>query len=167
MKIPALLLLALSLSTALSAAPVNYGGHWTLDHAASKNLPAYLGGGTHSISVMQDHSRLYLALAIVRPNESDLRQVLEFNLDGSPVTTSTTVHTPNGDIQVPMTTTLVVKDGALDITELRELTTPAGVRKLTSTEVWEMSRDRKTLTVHRKDELPNGAAEYDMVFRRG
>jgi len=163
--------LALSVAVTLTAAPKtpDYSGKWTLDRAASKNLPPMFEKVTsHRIDVSQTKDKFTVALDISRGEAPPIQQTLDFDLTGKPTQTETTVHTPGGDRKLPMTLKASVReDGRVEVTEEREMRGPEGPVTAMTYELWDVSADGKTLTVHRKDTMPRGTFEYDMVFTRG
>jgi hypothetical protein len=168
MLIAGLALLASAVAPA-PAAPVNYSGHWTLDAARSRNLPPfYARVKSHVLDVTQDAAHLTVAVAIdIGEGEPD-RISLPYSLDGQPVRTETLVRTPRGPMSVPTTLLATVDEaGAVHIAITRRVETPDGARELHGSEVWELSPDGRTLTVHRRDEMPQGTIDSDMVFARG
>ena len=165
------LALALSVAVTLAAAPKtpDYSGRWTLDKAASKSLPhMYDKVSSHTIAVAQTPGKLTVSIDITRGEGAPIQQTLDFDLSGKPTQAETTVHTPDGDRKMPMTLKGSVReDGRIEVTEEREMRGPEGPITATSYELWDVSADGKTLTVHRKDQMPRGTFEYDMVFTRG
>jgi hypothetical protein len=168
------LALALSVAATLAAAPkaADYSGKWTLDKAASKSLPhMYDKVSSHRIDVAQAPGKLTVAIDIARTEGAPIQQTLDFDLSGKPTQTETTVHTPGGDKKMPMTLKGSVReDGRVEVTEEREMRGPEGPDvnpiKATTYELWDVSADGKTLTIHRRDQMPRGTFEYDMVFTR-
>lgn len=85
---------------------------------------------------------------------------LSVKLDGSETTTenprgkSTTKAKWSGDGKV------------LEITIVRNVSTPNGDFTLKTTEHWELADDGKTLKVHQSTETPQGAREANMVFTK-
>jgi hypothetical protein len=163
--------LALSVAVTLAAAPKtpDYSGKWTLDRAASKNLPPMFEKvSSHKIDVSQTAAKFTVALDIARGEAAPIQQTLDFDLTGKPTQTETTVHTPGGDRKLPMTLKASVReDGRVEVTEEREMRGPEGPVTAMTYELWDVSADGKTLTIHRKDTMPRGTFEYDMVFTRG
>jgi hypothetical protein len=163
--------LALSIAVTLTAAPkaVDYSGKWTLDRAASGNLPRmYDKVSAHKIDVTQTATTFTVAVDITRSEGAPVRQTFNFDLTGKSTQAETTVHTPDGDRKIPMTLKGVVReDGRIEVTEEREIRGPEGSINATTYELWDVSADGKTLTVHRRDTMPRGTFEYDMVFTRG
>jgi hypothetical protein len=171
MKAIATCALALSLATTLTAAApkvVDYSGRWTLDKSASKSLPhMYDKVSAHNIDVAQTATKFTVAIDITRGEGEPIRQTLDFDLTGKATQAETTVHTPDGDRKMPMTLKGVVReDGRVEVTEAREMRGPEGPFTATTYELWDISADGKTLTIHRKDQMPRGTFEYDMVFTR-
>jgi hypothetical protein len=172
MKALASTLLVLSFAVSLSAAqkPVDYSGKWTLDRTASKNLPRMFENiSQQKISVTQTAEKFSVALDITRTEGEPIKQTLDFDLTGKPTQTETVVRTPDGEKKAPMTLTAKLRDdGRVEVNEEREMKTPDGAAMSFNTyELWDLSADGKTLTVHRKDQTPRGDREFDMVFTRG
>lgn len=164
--------LALTLLSALFAfsafaqpAKVDYSGKWTIDFAASKNLPFFYNDlATGNITVAQTAKELTVDLAFKakNPEAPDLNQKFVYQLDGSPTQTELNVRGPKGLMQIPTTLT-AKRDGA--VLALR-IASRFGDREFTMDERWTLSEDGKTLTVHRNDVSPMGPMEFDVVFRR-
>lgn len=172
MKAIASFALALSVAVSLAAASKtpDYSGKWVLDRAASKNLPPMFERiSSHKIDVSQTPQKFTVAVDITRGEGAPpMKQTLDFDLTGKSTQTETTARTPEGEIKLPMTIKGNVReDGRIEVTEERELPTPNGPMKGSTYELWDVSADGKTLTVHRKDTMPRGTFEYDMVFTRG
>jgi hypothetical protein len=170
-KALASLVLAFSVAVTVTAAPktVDYSGKWTLDRAASKSLPRmYDKVSAHKIDVAQTSTTFTVAVDITRSEGAPVQQTFDFDLTGKSTQTETTVHTPDGDRKIPMTLKGAVReDGRIEVTEEREMRGPEGPINATTYELWDVSADGKTLTVHRRDTMPRGTFEYDMVFTRG
>jgi hypothetical protein len=60
----------------------------------------------------------------------------------------------------------VREDGRVEVSEEREMRGPEGAVTATTYELWDISADGKTLTIHRRDQMSRGMFEYDMVFTR-
>ena len=169
-KVIASVVLALSVAFTLTAAPrtADYSGKWTLDKSASKGLPhMYDKVSSHSIDVAQTATKFTVAIDITRGEGEPIRQTLDFDLTGKATQAETTVHTPDGDRKLPMTLKGSVRDdGRVEVTEEREMRGPEGAVTARTYELWDISADGKTLTIHRKDQMPRGTFEYDMVFTR-
>jgi hypothetical protein len=169
-KIAATATLALLLATATLAAPkpADYSGTWVLNRTTSHNLPRmYEHVSSQKMTTKQTETQLTCALEITRIDGPALQQTFVFDLGGKATQTETLVRTPNGEQKVPMTLRAEVRpDGALHVIEERSIQTPDGTKTFTTDEVWTLSTDGKTLTVHRKDDTPRGTAEFDMAFDR-
>lgn len=148
------------------AKPVNYAGTWTLDKTKSKDLPSFYENiKSQQLVVTQDEKQLKIAVTVDLGQNSPDKMNFAYNLDGTETKTETMIRTPNGPRAVPSTLKASVgKDGKVQIIIARELQTPNGVLKGTTTEDWELSSDGKTLTIHRIDDTPRGKMQFDMVF---
>lgn len=81
-------------------------------------------------------------------------------LDGS----ETVAENPRGKSTMKAKWT---NDGkTLEITTVRNMSTPNGDFSLTTTEHWELADGGKTLKVHQSTETPQGARESTMVFTK-
>lgn len=168
MKAIARLFFALTTVATLAAAPapVDYSGKWTLDRAASKDLPRmYENVSAHKIAVSQTAGTFTVAIDISRNDGPAIQQTLDFDLTGKPTETESMIRTPDGERKIPMTLKAKRRDdGRIEVTEERKLNGPEGAMTMTTYELWDLSADGRTLTVHRKDDTPRGVREYDMVF---
>jgi hypothetical protein len=172
MKTMPLAILLFALTTAAFAAePRSYAGKWSFDPALSKGLPTMYADVTKwTLDVTQnaEHVKVDVHIENKRPDRPSLDQAFDYALNGSETSSTSRVMTPNGPLDVPTKLTARVKEsGALDITITRELTMGEQTRHLVIKEAWELSADGKTLTVHRKDERPQGeSVEFDVVFKK-
>lgn len=153
----------------IDVAPPDYSGAWKLDKARSTGLPPFYASITsHRLAVRQTESRLEVDVVIegVEPQPEHFEFV--YPLDGSEGTTTTRVRTPNGALEVPAR--LRARhgdDGRLHITITREMPMRGQTVTATGTEEWELSADGRTLTVHRVEQMRQGAEmRFDMVFVR-
>lgn len=170
MKTIAAIVLSLAATAALAAPLPDYSGKWTLDLAASKDLPQrmYAGVASQTLTLKQTDKQVSFDIDIQRKDDAPaFKQTLTFNLDGTPTETSSKVRTPNGEVTVPMTLTLKpAADGTLNVTEVRHLSMGEQKFEAETSEQWQLSADGKTLTVHRTDKMRRGTMSFDMVFRR-
>jgi hypothetical protein len=166
--IAATLALLLASATLAAPKPADYSGNWVLNRAASHNLPRmYDHVSSQKMTTKQTDAQLTCALQIARVDGPTVEQTFVFDLGGKTTQTETVVRTPNGEQKVPMTLRADVRpDGTLHVVEARTIPTPDGTKTFTTDEVWTLTPDGKTLTVHRKDDTPRGTAEFDMVFDR-
>jgi hypothetical protein len=68
-------------------------------------------------------------------------------------------------VNVPTTLKMITKeDGGVEITISRDVPMPDKTFKGVTVENWELSRDGKTLTIHKTDTAPWGTMESEMVF---
>jgi hypothetical protein len=167
-KIAISALLLLAAVSVWAARPADYHGKWLLDRAASRNLPRrFERVQTHRLVVEQTNTKLSIGVHLESDGVPPMDRTMVTSLDGKPTLSETVVRTPMGEQKVPLSLHATVRDdGRLDVVEERQLKTPDGERTLISTELWQLSSDGKTLTVHRNDEMPNGKVDYDMVFKR-
>lgn len=161
-------LLLLSLSLAAHAANAPYAGTWVFDVPASRDVPEPLTAGLKDwrLDVQQSAAELTIGTRIVR-EDGEITATHKHKLDGTLTTMETTARTPNGLVKVPLKSTAKVDaNGAINITSEGELPGGDGVMKTTRRDRLELSADGKTLTVHRKDSMPNGEFEFALVFRK-
>ena len=161
-------LLLLSLSLAAHAADAPYAGTWVLDVPASRDLPEPLKDGLKDwrLDVQQSAADLTIGTRIVR-EDGEIASTHKHRLDGTPTPIETTARTPNGQVKVPLTSIAKVDaNGAINLTLEGELRNGEAVMKTTRRDRLELSADGKTLTVHRKDSMPNGEFEFALVFRK-
>jgi hypothetical protein len=158
---------ALLAATALYAATptaANYAGKWTLDQTKSQNLPHfYARVKSQTLNVTQDANALDVAVEVAVGEQSPDKLDFHYTLDGKEAKAETSIRTVSGPVKTPVWLKAVVQDaGALAITIDRQL--PGDGAHAKTNELWSLSADGKTLTVHRKDDGPLGARESDMVF---
>ncbi len=162
-------LLMITSTTLLAKAPASYGGTWLLAKSESRNLPRnYDIVKSARVMVRQSETTFSIDVTIDAEGRPEYKQNFLYPLDGTSRTTESTIRTPKGPLQVPTTLAAQVKeDGVLELTETRVVTYDASSQvTFTSTELWTLSDEGKTLTIHRKDQRPQGLQEYDMVFHR-
>lgn len=158
----ALLLSAASLSAATTA-PANFAGKWTLDQSKSQNLPHfYARVKNHTLNVTQDASSLDVGVEVAVGEQAPEKLDFHYTLDGKESKTETSIRTVSGPVKTPAYLKATVADaGGLAITIDRVLPDGAHIK---TNELWTLSADGKTLTVHRKDDGPMGSRDSDMVF---
>jgi hypothetical protein len=164
-------LLALALVAALPASAAtagDYSGTWRLSKEKSKDLPSpmYDKVKSTSIVVTQRDQAFNVDVTVEAEGRPQLKQSFRYPLDGTTNEIETTVRTPDGPMQVPTTLEAKQREGALELVETRNVNFGERQATFTSSELWTLSDDGKTLTVHRKDQRPQGPLEYDMVFVR-
>ena len=160
-------LLLLSLSLGAHAADAPYAGTWLLDVPASK-LPEPMTDGLKEwrLEVQQNATDLTIGVRILR-EDGEIAATHKHKLDGTPTPIETTARTPNGLVKVPLTSIANVDaSGAINLTLEGEVRGGGEVMKTTRRERLELSADGSTLTVHRKDSMPNGEFEFALVFRK-
>jgi hypothetical protein len=159
-----LLLLAAGVLANVSAA--DFSGNWSLDLKQSKNLPPYYANiKSHKLAITQDEKHFNVAVDIDAGRSEPDKFNFIYNLDGSDSKTEVPIRTPNGLLMVP--TLLSVKtgtDGKMQITITRDIKLSDKSFKGITIEDWELSKDGKTLTIKRTDELPNGKTTAEMIF---
>jgi hypothetical protein len=153
----------------LAADAPNYAGEWTLDKAASKDLPPYYERITgHTLRVTQSEKELVVAVTLTSDaHEPDLL-TFNYKLDGVATKAESQVRTPNGPMAVPtITTAKMEENGALTIIIERELPSRGGEpMKGTTVEKWRLEADGKTLVIDRVDEMRRGKFSSTLVFRK-
>lgn len=160
--------LLLSLSLAAHAADAPYAGTWLLDVPASRNLPEPMTDGLKEwrLEVQQNATDLTIGVRIVR-EDGEIAATHKHKLDGTPTPIETTARTSNGLVKVPLTSIANIDaSGAINLTLEGEVGGGDAVMKTTRRERLELSADGATLTVHRKDSMPNGEFELALVFRK-
>jgi hypothetical protein len=166
----ALFILAIFLLTAgaAEAQSKSFQGSWVMDQTSSKGLPEYYSRiKSHKLSIQQDKTELKLAIAIDLGGSEPDRFDLRYQIDGPETKTETPVRTPKGLLMVP--TVLSARStgqNALHISIVREVPMGASPFKGVTTEEWELSKDGKTLNIHKVDDTPRGKLESQMVFRK-
>ena len=159
---------AFLLLLSLPALAADYSGTWVLDQSASKDLPPRIASGLKEwrIDVKQTAEAMTVGVHIDRGNAPfDITN--NYRLDGSAVTFESAVRTPDGDLNVPTTTTAKpAADGAIDITISTDFERNGMRMKRFLKEQWTLSEDGKTLSVACVDETPRGVMQYTLVFRR-
>lgn len=155
-------------TTTLLAQTSDFAGKWTLSKNDSKNLPkSYDVVSDATIGVKQDAKAFAINVTIKAEGRPDYNEEFLYPLDGTTRDIETTVRTPTGPLKVPTSLAATTKEGgSLELSETRTVTFAGRVDKFSSVELWSVSKDGKTLTVHRKDQRPQGASEYQMVFHR-
>ena len=156
-------------AVSFAGTPANYSGTWKLDLASSKHLPSVykdLTGG--QINVTQDDKQVAVDVSMqTKTDGSEFKKSMVYKLDGSETTSEVAINTGSGMQNVPSTLRgAALPSGQLLLTQTHQVTVNSKTWESTSAERWTLSADQKTLTVHRRDNLPKGAVEYDMVFTR-
>lgn len=157
---------ALLAATALTAAPAtpNYSGKWTLDASKSQGLPPFYSRVTsHTLNVAQNDKTLDVAVEVSVGGQAPDKLDFHYTLDGQETKTESSIRTVSGPMKTPAYLKARVDDaGKLAITIDRVI--PGNQSHMKTNELWTLSPDGKTLTVHRLDENPAGSRESDMVF---
>ena len=163
-----LIAFAIALSaTAAVAEPAQYAGTWTLSKADSKGLPKTYDTVTDStIVVTQDAKAFSIDVTLHAEGRPEYKEVFTYPMDGTVKEIESTVRTPNGPMKVPTTLSAHSSESGLELTETRTVNFGDIHDRFTSVELWKLSEDGRTLTVHRTDQRPQGVFEYDMVFHR-
>jgi hypothetical protein len=148
-----LLAIALVAQPAATARRTDFSGTWQLDLARSD----FGGGGgpdRRTDTITQTASTLTVKRAITLP-DGERSLVTEIDLNGR----ETVQKVPTGDLKVKArwdgATLVVVGHGSA----------PGG-GDTTITDVWQLSADRRTLTMRRKIESPDAAFDQVLVFTR-
>lgn len=150
---------------AVSAAPVSFAGTWILDKGKSEltGRMASIEGLTWTIT--QDDKQLTLKPEVAGGGGGGggrgmgmMNQPQTYNLDGS----ETTSEFNAGQFSGKITRKARWNGKVLELSSV--ITTDNGSRS--TTEHWELAEDGKVLSVHRKQETPNGSMESKLVFNR-
>jgi hypothetical protein len=159
-----LLLFASVLLATSTALATDYSGHWSLDKERSSNLPPYYSQvKSHRLTNSQNEKQLVVAVEIDAQGAEPQKVTFDYNLDGTPSTTTTEVRTPAGIEQVPTTmAAAMAPDGKLNIAIVREVKQGGKTVKGESSEEWSLSPDGQTLTVH----LVRQNKASDLVFAK-
>ena len=164
---PALALL-LTLTAALTvnaadAPAAKFTRAWTLDKAASTNLPPHLQKVRDwRLDVSGDAAALHVKVTIVPADGETLVSDFHYRLDGQPSPVSLPVRTPAGPKRIEGVANARVDGDAILITVTSERPTPNGPVQVTSEERWTIANG--ALSVQRKDPTPNGTVDYTMIF---
>lgn len=150
-----LALLVLLASQLPAQTPRSYAGRWTLDVAASRDLPPfYAAVRSHVLEIAQDDTSL--VVGVVLTDTAGIATSMSFPYDlRKPVRTTTQVRTPRGPMEIPTTLTATPRaDGGVDVDIARELTMGGTVVKPFDRERWALSADGTRLLIDREAEMP-------------
>ena len=164
-------------------APTNFAGTWTLDKAKSKDLPPQMENiKTLTLTVTQDAQQLTTDTKVERNENAEAApggggpggggggrrgggmmgpQNVAYKLDGSEATLDTggrgtataKAEWQNGGKTLKLTTKRTFDFQGNSVTT-------------TSTEIWDLSSDGKTLTIQRTSESPRGTMNTTLVFNK-
>lgn len=156
MRTTLVLLLALA-SHAAAQAPGKhpYAGRWSLDVAASRDLPPfYAMVRSHTLEIAQDDTSL--VVGVVMTDTAGVAMPMRFPYDlRKPVRTTTQVRTPSGPREIPTTLTATPRaDGGIDVDIAREVAMGGTVAKPMDRERWALSADGRQLLIDREAEMP-------------
>lgn len=169
-------ILCLGAASGLAQAKTDFSGTWSLDISKSK---------------LDERSRIESMKLTVTQTEKDITVVPEtkrqeppaggmgrpggggragfggdstftYSLDGKE--TRTELASPMG--VVPVTLKAVSDGGKLKLTSTRTFNTQMGEMTMTTTEVWSLSADGKTLTIEREQQTPRGTNTTTHVFAK-
>ncbi|HEX8070927.1 MAG TPA: hypothetical protein VF546_13310 [Pyrinomonadaceae bacterium] len=179
------LALAAGLFPAGAAAPTSFAGTWALDKAKSKDLPPQMENvESYTLTVTQDAQQLTADTKIKRneaaggegggppgggPGGGGMRRGggmmgpanVTYKLDGSETTLDT-----GGRGTAAAKAEWQNGGKTLKLTTKRTFNFQGEERTLTTTEVWDLSADGKTLTIQRSSETPQGARNSTLVFNK-
>jgi hypothetical protein len=163
----AIMLLATTFTFA-AIMPVNYAGTWTLDTKQSKDLPDHLKNVNFvKLSVTQDKKVLKVVEEMkFNDQEEASKQTDVYNLDGKESKKPTEWSKAGGTLKIPTTRKVVVADdGKLKLIKARGFQTANSGFTIAQVEVWTLSADGNTLTVHHVNQMDgNKKDEYELVF---
>ncbi|HEX8181218.1 MAG TPA: hypothetical protein VF525_16865 [Pyrinomonadaceae bacterium] len=164
-------------------APANFAGTWTLDKTKSKDLPQqWENVESYNLTITQDAQQLTVDTKVTRKENPDAQgggpggggpgggrrgggmmgpQKMTYKLDGSEATLDTggrgsataKAEWQNGGKTLKLTTKRTFNFQGNDVTS-------------TTTEVWDLSGDGKTLTIQRTSESPRGTMNTTLVFNK-
>ncbi|MBL8125973.1 MAG: hypothetical protein KIT61_09940 [Pyrinomonadaceae bacterium] len=173
------------LSFAAMAQKANYSGTWNLDVPNSK-LDARQRIESMTMTVKQTDKDLSVETATKRlpPNDAPAGpppgggggmgggrgmgmgggdSAVTYSLDGKE--TKTEVEGPMG--KMPITHKASIEaDGSVKLSSSRTFNGPNGEITSTTTEIWKLSADGKTLTVNREASSPRGSTTSTLVFTK-
>ncbi len=182
------LLVGLWAVSAAPAAPTSFAGTWALDKAKSQGLPPQMAENikSYTLTVTQDAQQLTTDTKIERNENAEGGgapgmgggpggggpgrggrggmmgpQHVAYKLDGSEATLDT-----GG--RGSATAKAEWQDGGktLKLTTKRTFNMQGNDVTMTSTEVWSLAGDGKTLTIKRTSESPRGTQESTLVFNK-
>ena len=166
-----------------AAAPTNFAGTWALDKAKSKDLPPPMQNvKSYTLTVAQDAQQLTADTKIERGDNAEGGvpgmggpgggrrgggmgmmgpQNVAYKLDGSETTLDTggrgaataKAEWQNGGKTLKLTVRRTFNFQGNDVTA-------------TTTELWDLSADGKTLTIQRTNESPRGTMSSTLVFNK-
>lgn len=156
-----------------------YAGQWELNVAESKlptlqvrsapgvtgspRLPPPSGSITGQTMTVTQNTK-QLSVATVTRTEGQMEvppQALTYNLDG----TDLSFDQKMGRMTAPaIAQATVLDDGRLSLVTKATVDGPRGVMTITTTSVWKLDLDGKTLRVHRTRESPRGTEETDWIY---
>jgi hypothetical protein len=170
--------------SAAPLAPTNFAGTWALDKAKSKDLPPQMENiKTLTLTVTQDAQQLTTDTKVERNENADAAapggggpggggggrrgggmmgpQNVAYKLDGSEATLDTggrgtataKAEWQNGGKTLKLTTKRTFDFQGNSVTT-------------TSTEIWDLSSDGKTLTIQRTSESPRGTQSSTLVYNK-
>lgn len=159
-----------------AAAPANFAGTWTLDKSKSQELPPQWSNlESLTMTVTQDANQLTVETKVAMAQQQDngggrgmgrgmgMGGPSTYKLDG----TETTVESTGGR---GGTSTLKAtwNDGgkSLELKRVSKFNFQGNDVTATTTEVWTLSGDGKTLTVKRTSESPRGTQSSTLVFNK-
>ncbi len=145
------LVCVLAFAASIAAAPsvIDYSGHWKLDPATSRNLPKeYAVVVSDKLAVEPAENVLTVIADRVTKSGEAIHDVLPFDLTGKDTASASglLLHAQ--------------RDGA------GHLETTIRRKAIVMHESWNLSPDGRVLTIHRKDETPDGVLEFDLVYVR-
>jgi hypothetical protein len=147
-------------------ATADYTGRWVLDTSQSKSLPPFYSNiRSHTLEISQHDGKLLVTVLIENKEGGSIKMELPYNLDGSDVMSTTTMRSPQGDVQVPTKLNAVVgQGGGLHITLSREMEMNGEKFNAVTNEDWRLAGDGKSIVIHRMDDTPRGKIDAEMVF---
>ena len=149
---------------AISAAPANFAGTWTLDKAKSESLPRFWENvDSVTLVITQDAQQITVETKLSGGGGQGIpSQALTYKLDGSQ-----TMAEMGG--RMPGKATLKAKwidDSKLELNTVRNVNFQGNDVTITTKEQWQLTDRGKVLKIHRTSESPRGTQESKPSFNR-
>ncbi len=152
-----------TLLTLVVLAPTNYAGTWTLDKAKSQ-LPRMMQNlDSQKLVISQDAKTLTNESTSTMGGQAMPTTKFTYNLDGSETTAEMTGRMPG----TAKLTAKWMEDGKkLQTSSVRSMNMGGNAMTVTSIDLWDLSADGKTLTIHRTSDTPQGKMESTLVYTK-
>src|SRR5262245_50815182 len=146
---------------AVSAAPTDFSGTWTLDKSKSEGLQGPMAQVDVTMTVTQDAKTINVETKYSGGPQEMPAQKSTYNLDGSEVTTETGGQRPG---KATTSAKWSADSKGLDLTTVRKFSMQGNDVTRTTKEHWELADGGKTLKVNRTSEGRQGPQESKLVF---